>query len=443
MKMSAHILSLMLAAFLLTGCETVGSLFGDDSEAPLPGERISVLQLQKELVPSTDLQATPVVLSEPWDNQFWPQAGGYPSHAMGHLALGPSLKRAWKVSIGKGGNRRRPLTAAPIVAENTVYTLDTDGDISAFDLKTGARKWRESAVPAGEEDSGAVGGGLAYADGKIFATCGYKFLTAINPASGKAIWRAAIPAPGRAAPAVFGDKVFLITLDNRLVVHSAADGALLWKHDGVSETTNMLGSAAVAADNGLAVLPLSSGELYGLDPETGRVLWQDNLSSVRRATSLSSMADIRGLPVIDQGSVYAVSYSGRMAALDEATGQRLWQREIGSAETPWAAGDSIFLMTTDQQLTALSRQTGGIHWVTQLPRHRDNDKGDPIVWTGPVLAGGRLFVASSGGDMIEADPVTGKIIKKADLGGDVMTPPVVAAGTLLVLTTDGELSAFR
>jgi len=436
-------LAIVAVLGLLSGCSTLKQYFGDTEGKPLDGERISVLQLQKELVPNPELAAEEVTLPEEWANQFWPQRGGYPNHALGNLALGKGLKKAWKVSIGAGGDGRTPLTSAPVVAEGAVFTLDTEGLVSSFDVKNGKRKWKQRIVPKGEEDSGAVGGGLSFASGKIFAASGYKYIYALNPADGKVLWKSAIASPARSAPTVMDERVYVVTLDNRLLVLNAADGTPLWNYAGVSETTNLLGSASPAADQSLIVLPLSSGEIYGLRPENGQIVWEDNLSAVRRSGSLASISDIRGLPVIDQGVVYAVSFSGRMVALDQVSGQRIWQREIGSAETPWPAGDSIFAVTSEQQLVALTRKGGEIRWVTQLARFEDDDKEVPMVWAGPVLAGGRLIVVSSGGHMAEVNPQDGKIIRQQEMSGDAHLAPVVAGNTLYVLTSDGDLTAWR
>ncbi len=440
--MNKRLSLVVLAVLLLSGCADSG-LFSDEDKAPLEGERISVLQLQRELVPDPALENSPVALPEVWANQYWPQVGGYPSHAMGHLALGAKLQEAWQVSIGSGGDRRTPLTTAPVVAESAVFTLDTKGIVSAFDIATGARKWKQSVVPRGEEDSGAVGGGIAWSSGKLFVTGGYKYISALNPDNGALVWKAEIQAPARAAPTVMDDRVYLITLDSRLLVLSAADGSLLWTREGVGETTNLLGSAAPAVDSSLVVMPMSSGEIYGLRPENGQTVWQDNLSAVRRVGAMSSIADIRALPVIDQNVVYAVGYSGRMVAIDPVSGRRYWQRELGSAETPWAAGDVVFVMSTEQQLTALTRQGGAAHWVVQLPRFEDGNKEKPTVWSGPVLAGGRLFTVSSAGEMLEIAAQDGKILRKYKLGHGATRSPVVANGTLLVLTEDGKLMAWR
>lgn len=435
--------AIMLAGFLLTGCAKVSEWMGDDALPPLKGERISILQLQKELAPNAELQKTPLAVPEAWTNKFWPQVGGYPTHTMGHLALGNNLKKVWSTKIGAGGDRRTPLTSIPVAAEGMVFALDTEGNVTAFDLAKGQKKWRQSVTPKGEEDSGAIGGGIAYAAGKLYVTNGYKQLVSLNPANGAMNWKAVVVSPVRAAPTVMDDKIYLMTMDNRLLVFSAVDGSPLWNYTGVSETTNLLGAAIPAVDQSVVVVPLSSGELFGLRTENGQVVWEDNLSAVRRAGTLSSIADIRGLPVVDQGIVYAVSYSGRMVAIDQVSGQRVWQREIGSAETPWSAGDSVFVISVEQQLIALARKNGDIHWITQLSRFADSHKEAPIVWTAPVLAGGRLILASSDGRMAEVNPVDGKILRTTKLAGDVTLPPIVVDNTLLVLTENGELSAYR
>jgi len=88
----------------------------------------------------------------------------------------------------------------------------------------------------------------------------------------------------------------------------------------------------------------------------------------------------------------------------------------------------------------LGRDSGAIRWVTDLPRF---DDGDPLVFTGPVLAGGRLIVAGTDGRVFEITPETGEIIREWDAGATIAIPPLVAAGQLYLLSNDGKLSAYR
>jgi outer membrane protein assembly factor BamB len=436
---------IILPALLVLGaCSTVDGWFSSkDDQPPLKGERISVLQLQTQLVPNADAQKTPVVLPDAWINAFWPQAGGYPNHVMGQLALGPTLKKAWSASIGSGGDRRDPLISPPIVADGFVFTLDTAGDVSAFKIANGDKKWRKSSIDKDDQKSGGIGGGLAYAGGKLYVTNGYKTLVCLDAATGNMVWRVMLPTPSQSAPTVMSDKVFVITLDNRLMAYSAADGSTQWNYAGVTETTGLLGSVSPAADTAEVVLPQSSGEIFGLHIENGQVIWEDNLSTVSHTGTLSSISDIRGQPVIDQGQVYAASYSGKMVAINETNGQRLWQKDIGTAEMPWAAGANVYVISNDQQLISLTRDKGDVRWVAQLPRHKGDDKDKAIVWTGPILAGGRLLAASNGGELIEVSPQDGKIIKTTALEGPVFIPPIVASNMLFVVTIKGELVAYR
>src|SRR4051812_25284586 len=73
----------------------------EKEKVPLPGERVSVLQLNKELNVDPTLGDTPVRLPRPYENKDWPQAGGNQAHAMYHLSAGTgTLKQLWTANIG-------------------------------------------------------------------------------------------------------------------------------------------------------------------------------------------------------------------------------------------------------------------------------------------------------------------------------------------------------
>jgi len=427
----------------LSGCEN--NWLGEAEPPPLPGKRISVLELQKDLQPDPVLSNGEMVIPPAWNNKFWPQAGGYPNHSMGHLGLAHELERDWVVSIGEGGSRRVPLTTQPIVVDNVIYTLDSRAQVTALDSIEGRRLWRVSAIPEGEdEDEEMLGGGIAFSDGYLFVTSGYNEVRALNPESGKTVWVQKTPAPTRAAPTALDGRVFVLTLDNQILALSAQTGQMIWNQSAVAESTSLLGTASPAANRNIAVAAFSSGELFAMPTENGRVIWTDTLGAVQRVGVLSSIAEIRGLPVIDKGVVYAISYNGRMVAIDQRTGARIWQREIGGAETPWVAGDSIYLITSDSQLVALDRRNGEIRWLSKLPRFEDPEKEtNRLVWLGPVLAGERLVMVSSEGDIYEIRPETGELFARWKMKGRITVPPVVADNTLYLLTEDGDLFAYR
>ncbi|HYD30215.1 MAG TPA: PQQ-binding-like beta-propeller repeat protein [Azospirillaceae bacterium] len=438
----ARLLPATALALLLAGCGTA-DWFGDNETPPLPGNRVPVLQLSHKVEPDPRVAATPLALPAPARNVSWPQPGGNPDHAMGNLALGDSLKEAWRSDIGAGSSSGQRILARPVVADGRVFTMDADSTVSAIDAASGRLVWGVGLTPD-SEDSGAIGGGVSFAEGRVYAATGYGEVVALEPATGKVLWRKKVSGPVRGAPTVTGGRVFVVTIDNQLVALAANDGANLWSHTGILEQAGLLGASSPAADGGIVIAPYTSGELVALRVENGRVAWSDTLASVRRVDALSNLADIRGLPVIDRGVVLAVSHSGRMAAIDERTGARIWDQEIGGVETPWVAGDNVFVITADNEAVALDRKTGRARWVEALPRYNDpKDRSEPVIWAGPVMGGGHLWVVSNRGDLWALDSANGKPVRQSRLPDGSTLAPVIADNTLYVLTDSGTLVAYR
>ena len=440
----AALLSVSLFALALAGCDTVGGWFSKTPEPPLPGERVSVLVGERKVEPDPQVAGTPVVLPAAQANEAWPQAGGNPDHSMGHPALGAAPVQAWSVSIGSGSSDSEALLSAPVVAQGRVYAMDAGAHVTALDAATGRQLWRVDLRPE-KRRGDTMGGGVAFADGQLFASTGYGEVIALDPSNGAIAWRKRVAGPVRGAPTVSGGTVVVLTLDNQAFALSAADGAVKWNHAGILENAGLLGSASPAVNGTLVVVPYSSGELFGLRIENGRVAWQDSLAAIRRGGALSGIADIRGLPVIDRGQVYAIGHSGRMVALDERMGARLWEVEIGGVQTPWLAGEHLFVVDNDSEVVALNRKSGRVHWVSQLEKHKDpkDNKSTLVAWSGPVLAGGKLWLAGSHGVLVALDPANGAELSRSKLPDSTYLPPVVANNTLYVLSDNGTLVAYR
>ncbi len=431
------------ALVLLSACGLMDQVFGDEEETPLPGERISVLIHERALTPDPKVADAQIVLPKPSVNANWPQSGGYANHAMHHIDVGEVLKPLWQADIGAGADDEERIVGAPIVAGGRVFAMDAETTVSAFDAKTGQRLWEAELTPD-DEDDGHISGGIAYEGGRVFVATGFAQVIALDAGDGSEIWRQNVGGPLRSAPTVRGGRVFVVTVDNKLHALDASNGGSLWTHTGITEVASLLGGGSPAVDAGVVVVPYSSGDLVALKVENGRLLWADSLASVRRSVAAATLSHIRGRPVIDRGRVFALSTGGPMVAIDLRTGRRIWDRQIGSLESPWVAGNYIFVLTNDAELVCLSRRDGRIYWVRTLPRFEDEeDKEDPIVWSGPILAGDRLILAGSHGQVLSVSPYSGKILGREEMADGIPVPPVVADRSVYFLSDDAELLAYR
>lgn len=442
------IVALLLVSFLaLDGCSAM-NWFGQNTSSSKPkvnieGKRISVLTFDKPLEVSDSMVTVDVDVPQPYLNEDWPQTAGYSSHTMYNLK-GPSrLKKLWEVRVGTGGEIGSRVVMSPIVAEGKVFAMDTDVRVAAFDARSGKGIWRTDLAVSVEKPQVGFGGGLAYADGKVYAATGFGDVFALDPKDGSVVWRQKLGEAFRTAPTVGDGRIYVTSFNNQLFVLDQKDGHVLWNYRAIAEGAHILAETSPAVAGDSMVAPFSSGELIAFLVDNGQVTWQDSLTRTGRLSAISTMNDIAGSPVIDHGQVFAVSHSGRMVAIDLRSGQRIWSNEIASIETPWVAGDFIYQLTTEGQLVCVYRRDGSIKWIRQLKAYNDpKTRKNPIVWSGPVMIGGVLMVASSKRLAVLVNPHDGTVLKGIRLPDKVYTAPIIANDIVYVYTNDGHLIAY-
>lgn len=458
----------MACLLALCGCDSFGGIgdtvsgwFSSSSKSKLKGERISVMAMDTSLKPDPDLEKTAVVLPRPYVNKAWPDPGGYPANAMYHLEASGSLRQVWQSDTGKGSDDQSRLTAPPIVVDGRIYVLDAEAHVFALDSRSGNRLWDVQLAPKGPDDdffnvfgmfgpdmsidpSKGFGGGVAFDAGKVFVSTGFGSVFALDAASGKPLWKADLGVPAVNAPVASGGRVFISSEDNHFVTLSEEDGHVLWDHQGISESAGILTSTSAAVAGDTVIVPYTSGELYALRVDNGRPEWNDMLTKSGNVTALSELDDIAGRPVVDRDMVFVISHSGVMAAINLNTGERVWSRDVGGIETPWAAGDFVYVLSTEGQVLCLQRKDGKVKWIHQLPRWEDaNSKSDPVIWSGPVLVSDRLILVSSEGKAVSLSPYTGQLLGRTDIPDGTYISPVVANGTLYLLTNSAQVVALR
>jgi outer membrane protein assembly factor BamB len=438
----------LLAGFIaigLTGCK--GGLFGggDDKTTPTVGNRMPILsRIESGAEVDPALAGITVVLPPQRPNSEWAQAGGSASKSYGHLAMAETPAAAWSAQIAGSSNRAR-LAAAPVIGGGKLFVEGTDGVIHAFDKKTGAKLWtRGDAEMTKDQEPSEFGGGVSYEAGKVYATNGVGEVKALDAETGEVLWKVKPAGPLRGSPTIAFGQLFVMTQDNQIIALNITDGSLVWDESGSTTQSGVFGVAAPAAGQGTVIAGYSSGELSAYRYENGRTLWSDALARTNISTTVGTITDIDADPIIDSGRVYALGQGGRMAAYELLTGQRIWELNLAGISTPAIAGEWIFTLTDDARLLAIARSTGRVRWITQLQRYKDEeDKKGPIFWTGPVLAGGQLWVASSRGEVWKVSAGEGSAQFFADIGQPVSLAPVVADGYLYILDDSGKVHAWR
>lgn len=436
MKRLALLLPLLVA---VASCDNVPSWAGGKKKETerLSGERVAVLRRATELQSDPTLVQMPMELPPPRANAAWPQHGGSATASMRHVALPASLSSRESATIGEGEDFGYRLVIVPVVADGLVFAMDAYGYLSAHDAKdVGAKRWASPGLVT-EDEEPILGGGLAYDKGHLYATSGKGEVAMFDAANGTEIWRQTLNIPIRSAPRVDAGTVYAVTVDSQLYALDARTGAVLWSHRGISEGAGFLIQATPAATPERVVAPYASGEIHVLHADDGTAIWGDAVMGPQRQSATAVFGGIGGDPVIADDVLYVAGSAGMFAAFHLETGRRLWEQPISSTQTPWVAGDYVFVLTSDSALLALHRRDGRVRWQHQLPAFADEEaKSEHYMWSGPVLAGGRLLVAGAHGVMLELSPESGGLLAETSIPSGVHAAPVVA-GERAYLITDG------
>lgn len=436
------IASALVMALALSGCGVLGGK--DKPKTPTVGARDPILsRIESGANVDPALANVSVVVPAVQVNADWAQAGGTASKSYGHLAIGDAPTELWRAQIA-GSSKTRRLAAAPVVGGESLFAVGTDGVVSAFEAATGRALWTHRMPDAGDLASSVFGGGASYSNGRVYVTSGVGDVVALDAKTGAQLWTAKPGGPLRGSPTIAFNSVFVMSQANQVYALNAADGATLWNESGSVGQTGVFGVAAPAAGQGSIIAGYSSGELAAYRYENGRELWLDALARTNISTEVGALTDVDADPIIDSGRVYALGQGGRMAAYELLSGQRIWELNLAGISTPAVAGEWVFTLTDDARLLAIARSNGKVRWLTQLQAWRDEkNKKDPIFWTGPVLAGNRLWVASSRGQMMTVDVQTGVAGMFRQVDAPISLPPIVANQTLYLLDDNGVIHAWR
>jgi outer membrane protein assembly factor BamB len=454
------IAAIVAASLVVAGCHTVHNPFASRPKVSKasPGQRISLLELNDQLKVSDALKGQDFFLPAPAPQAEWPLAGGTLEQSVENVDAAPDFRIAWRRNFGLKSGAHAHVTAPPIMAAGKVFVMDAGATVSAHDAQTGAQLWRTNLKPAklkvrgkgkGEPDRDAFGGGLAFADGKLYVSSGFRLVAQLDPNTGQVNWLTRTDAPLHDAPTVADGRVYVVDVDDELLTYDAGSGAPDWTHQALTEPARMLMASSPAVSNGTLVASFASGELVAMRSDNGTELWNQPLSRTTRSNALSEIRDIAGRPVIYKGDVFAISHADVMADTDLRTGTVRWQLPLSGITSPWPAGDVVFAVGLDGTVICAARESGQLYWTTDLNATSLDKKGKKVakrsraVWSSPILASNRLIMVSSSGEAVALNAKTGEVQRRLKLGDDALLGPIAAGGTIYVVSQSADLIAIR
>lgn len=432
-----RLFSVIILGLLVSACSTLDKFVDSNDETGTEkntGNRIAILIDDPAIEVNHDLARRKMFLPDMDFNDSWNLSDSI-SGKQKHVYLSEDFGSGYESeSIGVGYGDSHYSSYTPVVAKGKIFALNADAELVAVDAKdTSSQIWQ---ADLNKDDVERYGGGILHSDDKLFVSIGSNNVFAYDAERGQEVWRVKLGGIVRSAPIGDDKRIYVLTTDNRTYALSKKSGRVKWVHRGIAENIGYLGAASPALWQNTLFVPYSSGELYALNKKTGQQLWYDSV--VYNHPTSFTVADIDATPVIYNNIVYSVSNSGLLAAHHAGTGNKIWDRKIGSNKVPWVAGDYMYVVSNKGQLVCISSYKGQVRWVADLPEYDDY-----VSWGYPVLAGEKVIVSNNQGHLLMVDPNNGNIDNVLAIPDNIFGGVAIADNAAFFLSNDDDLISIK
>lgn len=336
--------------------------------------------------------------------------------------------RVWSAG-GRGGEEVLRLGLRPAVVDGVAYVAGYGGEILALDPGSGRVLWRHSSKLR-------FGGGPAAGEGLVVAGTVAGEVLALDAATGSERWRVAVGGEVLCAPAIGGGLVVVRTVDGRLRGLRIADGSEAWSYEQPVPRLTLRGNGSPVIHGDVVLAGFDSGRVVALALATGDLLWGATVAPSHGRTEIERLVDIDSTVQVTGQDVYVVGYQGRAAMLALESGQIWWARELSSHRGLDLDEEKLYVTLADSTVVALRRRDGTEVWrQAQFLRRQ---------LTAPAVQGDTLAVADFEGRVHWLDTATGAVIGRASAGGGrISSRPVVVGDLWLVQADSGTAYALR
>ena len=350
--------------------------------------------------------------------------GTAPRFKPAELAPDPKLvgvRLAWTAQVGA---IEFPMYAR---ANGSLLTVaSSDGQVVTIDAAAGKELWRAKV-------SGPLGAGVG-SDGRLVAllTRGNELLALQD---GREIWREKLNAQGFTAPLVAGGRVFLLTADRGVAAFDGGSGRKLWSQQRPGEAL-VLRQAGVLLAVGDTLVAGLGGRLVGMNPGNGSTRWDVAIASPRGTNDVERLVDlVAGVSRVGD-VVCARAFQAAVGCADAAKGALLWSKAANGSVGLHGDERSVFGVESDGRVQAWRRADGQAAWVAEHLRYR--------ALSAPLAVGRSVVVGDESGLLHWLSREDGTPLTRMPTdGSEIVGGPVLAGGTLVVVTRKGGVFGFK
>jgi outer membrane protein assembly factor BamB len=338
-----------------------------------------------------------------------------------------NIVELWSENTGSGTDNQY-LKLAPVVFNQRLYIADAEGRIQAMDATNGNKIWSVDADTR-------ITGGPGFGENTVLVGTAEAETIAFSAEDGEELWRATVSSEILSAPQKAHNTVVVLTGDGKIFGLSGNKGKRLWIYDRTVPSLTLRGTSTPVIDGDLVIAGFDGGKMAALEVRTGKLIWEASVATARGRSDLERMVDIDVEPMVVDGVIYIATFQGRLSAMQVETGRVLWDREISSYAGFDADEQNIYVTGDKSRISVFDRYTSTEVW-TQKKLHLRGV-------TAPAVIGDYVVVGDFEGYLHWMSRASGKFVARNRLCKDrIISSPLVVGKILYGFCSDGTLTAY-
>lgn len=337
------------------------------------------------------------------------------------------VTKVWDRSVGTGDDELM-LSFAPAANDESVYTIDIDGELNAVDIESGKVQWSID-VPD------KVSSGLGIDSQHLFYSTFQGELVCLDLLTGAELWRKGLSSESISSPVSNGTLVVVQTIDGKVFAFNVSQGVKRWQFDSVTPLLSLRGTASPIVTESRTYSTFANGEMVAIDNQNGLALWKEDIGVPQGRTELERLVDGDGKLVIDSGILYAVAYQGKLVSLDSYSGGERWSKPVSSYTGVSHNDGNAYVSDEDGIVRSFGADSGESGWESDALKYRR--------LSAPIPYQGYLAVSDFEGYIHFLNQTTGKISARVRPDRDGVMDMQVVNDQLIVYTRSGDLVAYH
>ena len=339
-----------------------------------------------------------------------------------------SFKQLWKVNVGKGDDGKY-LKLKPLLVDEKIFTVDSNGWLQARNSNDSSLIWQKKL-------NHKITQGVAGDKNKLFITTSIGEVLSLNALDGAELWRKNLSKNILNNPGLHSDALYVQATDGTLYSLNATTGKLNWEYKVLIPDLTLYSTSSPLVWKDTVLAGFSSGKIVAFDNKSGLPKWDHQITDAIGHSSLQRMIDVSADPIVVDNTLYAVSYQGKIIALDLANGRKIWERELSAISNITTHQSSLFVSDTDGTVWALNRSNGDILWK--------QDKLHMRQLSGTSYMDNTIIVGDYEGYLHGLSEKHGEFTARTKLSsGSIRVAPLIKHDIIYILDNKGNLAAYQ